>query len=142
MSRKSLEAKSVSAVIELTRKLPEPPEILTEEQADTWRLVINSCAGDMISPESYPILVEYCRSISAANAIAKQLDSFDPGWIDEADGLLRWDKFLSIQNRVSARMVSLATKLRITPQVRIHKEKAGLAAAKSGKPRPWQFESE
>lgn len=142
MARKSASDKAVAPVVSLPLRLPDPPKNLSVAQSEIWKLVIASRSGDMIAPEAYPVLVEYCRSITAADMIAEQIDHFDPLWIAEDDGLKRWDKLLGMQDRVSAKVASLATKLRITPQTRIHKEKAGTIASKGGGQRkPWQYEA-
>lgn len=120
---------------------PDPPPCLTPDQAATWRTVVASRAGDMLPPEAHPVLVEYCRSVASADAVAAQLDGFDLETVATDDGLKRWDKLLGMQDRVAAKVAALATKLRMTPQSRIRATAAGRIGAKGGGQRkPWQTE--
>lgn len=142
MARKSLEAKNVQAVISLPKKIPEPPTNLTGDQGELWRMVMASPAGDMITQDAFPVLSEYCRCITFADTVAVELNKFDPSWAIEDDGLERWNRLLAMQDRLSGRISSLATKLRITPQTRVWKQTAGSIANKSAKRKPWQFEGD
>jgi len=142
MARKSAAAKSVTPVLQRPVKLPDPPRHLTASQADIWRMVVASRAGDLIAPEAYPVLVEYCRAVTASNLLAAEIDQFDPEWSREDDGLRRWDKLLGMQDRLAAKICSLATKLRLTPQSRVHRETAGTHAAKGKGGKPWQLEND
>ena len=128
--RKSGASLEVAPVVQL-RPFPKAPEHLTESQADIWRLVITSRAGELIPPESYPVLVEYCRAITAADQVAEELDAFKSEWRKTDEGLRRWDKLLAMQDRLAGKIASLAVKLRITPSTRVHPEKAGTNARKA-----------
>lgn len=139
--RKSSAALAIAPPVEL-QKLPEPPSYLSPEQEDVWRLVVASRGGDLISPESYPVLVEYCRATISANQIAAQLDAFDPEWSKDDEGLKRWDKLLAMQDRVAGKVASLAGKLRLTPSSRVQAISAGRNADKGAKRKPWEFEEE
>ena len=123
-------------------RLPDPPSYLTPEQEDLWRLVIASRGGDLIAPEAYPVLVEYCRASVAANQVASQLDAFDPSWAIDEDGLKRWDKLLAMQDRLSRNVASLGGKLRLTPSSRVQAISAGRNANKGAKKKPWEFDSD
>ena len=135
--RKSVAALSVAPVGDLA-KLPEPPAYLTPEQEDIWRLVVASRGGDLIAPESFPVLVEYCRAVTGSNQVAAQLDSFDPEWSKDDEGMKRWDKLLAMQDRLSRNVASLAAKLRLTPSSRVQAISAGRNANKGVKLKPWE----
>lgn len=139
--RKSAASLAVAVVAdnELSR-LPDPPSYLTPEQDDLWRLVISSRGGDLIQPESFPVLVEYCRAVTASNQVAAQLDAFDPEWSKDEEGLKRWDKLLAMQDRLSRNVASLGAKLRLTPSSRVQAISAGRHADKGPKKKPWEFE--
>lgn len=119
----------IAPVVHL-RPIPKAPEHLTESQSDIWCLVMNSRAGELITPESYPVVVEYCRAVVAADQVAQELDEFKPEWRKTDEGLRRWDKLLAMQDRLAGKIASLAVKLRITPSTRVHPEKAGTNARK------------
>ena len=127
--RKSAAELEIAQVVPL-RPFPKAPEHLTQAQADVWRLVITSRAAELIPPESYPVLVEYCRAVVAADQVAEELDVFKPEWRKTDEGLRRWDKLLAMQDRLAGKIASLAVKLRITPSTRVHPEKAGTNARK------------
>ena len=141
LGRKSSASLAVAAPVRLEH-MPEAPAYITPEQDDIWRLVISSAGGDLISPESYPVLVEYCRAVVSSNQIAAQLDAFDPEWAKDDEGLKRWDKLLQMQERESRKIASLAVKLRLTPSTRVHPEKAGTVERKGVKLKPWEMFAE
>ena len=136
--RKSAAAMAVAPPVCELQRLPESPSYLTPEQDDIWRLVVASRGGDLIAPESFPVLVEYCRAVVASNQVAGQLDSFDPSWADTDEGLKRWDKLLAMQDRLAGKVASLAGKLRLTPSSRIQPVSAGRNANKGVKRKPWE----
>lgn len=130
----------LSLVTALPEKLPEPPQNLTPPQVEVWKLVIGSRGGDMIDPEAFPILVEYCRAVTMADEIAAQLAEFDPKWVKLDEGLRRWDRLTAMQARTQGVIATLGVKLRISPSSRIRADKAGPIAAKGAKRRPWESE--
>ena len=136
--RKSAASLAVAPVETEFNRLPEPPSYLTPEQEDIWRVVVASRGGDLIAPESFPVLVEYCRSVISANQVAAQLDAFDQEWSKDEDGLKRWDKLLAMQDRLSRNVASLAAKLRLTPSSRVQAISAGRNADKGAKRKPWE----
>ena len=138
--RKSAAALAVAAPAQELQRLPEPPSYLTPEQEDVWRLVVASRGGDLIAPESFPVLVEYCRQVISANQVAAQLDSFDPEWAKDDEGLKRWDKLLAMQDRLAGKVASLAGKLRLTPSSRVQAISAGRNADKGAKRKPWEYD--
>lgn len=138
--RRSAAALAVAEPVQELQKLPEPPSYLTPEQEDVWRLVVASRGGDLIAPESFPVLVEYCRQVISANQVAAQLDAFDPEWAKDDEGLKRWDKLLAMQDRLAGKVASLAAKLRLTPSSRVQAISAGRHADKGAKRKPWEFD--
>lgn len=140
--RKSAASLAIASVASDVSRLPEAPSYLTPEQEDIWRLIVASRGGDLIAPEAFPVLVEYCRSVTASNQVAAQLDAFDPGWACDEEGLKRWDKLLAMQDRLAGKIASLAGKLRLTPSSRMQPISAGRNAAKGAKLRPWESDAE
>lgn len=135
--RKSAASLAVSNVVPLQR-LPAAPEHLTLAQSETWRLVVASRAGDFIAPEAYPVLAEYCRWVETADQVAQELKGFKPSWAKTEEGLSRWSKLQAMQERASRTLASLAVKLRLPPSTRVHPEKAGRAAMRGEKRKPWE----
>ena len=132
----------VAPVVELKR-LPPAPDYLTQDQKDLWVMLVKTTVGDMIDPEAYPLLVEYCRAVTASNTIADQIDSFDSGWLADDDGLKRWDRLQAMQGRNAAILIRLSEKLRISPSTRVQAITAARKASGGGQKRkPWQIEQE
>jgi hypothetical protein len=135
----------------VTRLLPPPPSDLTPEQAEIWRFVIASKSGDLIAPEAYPVLTEYCRAVTAASQIAQQLRVITEKWqtknSDDAlmpdNVLVRIDKLHAMQDRMRSAIASLSVKLRLSPSTQVHPEKAGTNQRRAGLGvQPWRFEQE
>jgi len=98
----------------VNQRRPEPPAELTKAQARTWKEIVADMPADWFkrAPE---LLIQYCRHVSAANFIAKQIDSFEP-WPPDPAGLKRYGRLFAMAQRESAAMLSLATKMRLTQQ--------------------------
>jgi hypothetical protein len=105
-------------------------------------VVVSSRGGDLITKESFPLLVEYCRATVAANQIAAQIDEFLPEWAKDDEGLKRWDKLLAMQDRQAKLVAQLGAKLRLTPSSRVQAISAGRNAAKGEMKRPWDVGDE
>lgn len=142
--RKSVAALSISICNDASalQKMPEPPGYVTPEQDAVWREVIGSRAGDLIGPESYRLLIEYCRAVVEGDKIAAQLDAFDPSWLADDEGLKRWDKLQAIATRNQGVIATLATKLRIATSSTVRAENAGTVMKKGAKLKPWEMSLE
>lgn len=138
--RKSAASLAVAVVDSDLSKFPEPSAYLSPEQDTVWRSVISSRGGDLISPESYPVLIEYCRAVDSSNKVASQLDAFSPDWANDDEGLKRWDKLLAMQDRLAKTIASLGAKLRLTPSSRVQAISAGRNADKGVKRKPWELD--
>jgi phage terminase small subunit len=136
--RKSAAELSVAASSNVVQ-LPPPPKHLTDKAGELWRMVMASRSAEMIEPEAYPVLVEYCRGIEQADLIAVELEGFEPAWLKDDDGLKRYDKLLAMQDRLTKVITSCAVKLRLTPSTRFDANTAARVGQKSNAPRkPWQ----
>lgn len=99
---------------------PEPPVDLTPAQRLEWIQVVNALRADWFGAETLAVLSQYCRHVVTAKHIAeliRQLEQKEE--IDTGE----YDQLLRMQERESRIIVSLATKLRITPQATYHPEK-------------------
>lgn len=136
--RKSAAALSAT-VTHLPGRWPEPPDCLTQTQADAWRAIVATKPHDWFGPDTYPLLVEYVRAVEAADVVGKALDEFDPEWLKDPDGLKRYDTLSKLQNAKAASLARLATKMRLSQQSRYEKGVAAVAARSVGKSRkPWE----
>jgi phage terminase small subunit len=138
----SAAALAVAAPVAALQKMPEPPAYLTPEEDHEWRRVVASRAGDLIQPEAYRLLVEYCRAVVLGDKIAAQLDAFDPSWVADDDGLKRWDRLQAMAARNQGVIATLATKLRIATSSSVRAENATTVLKKGTKRKPWEFADE
>jgi hypothetical protein len=128
---------SLSVVpIDVSRERPPPPKHLTPDQREVWRDIVESTPAGWFATEDQ-LLVAYCRSICTSRYIAKLINEIKPSF--EHRDLKRWDKLLRMQDREDRLICSLATKMRLTQQARMHARSAGRAfdGVVPGKP-PWE----
>src|SRR5688572_24505166 len=52
---------------------PDAPYNLTPEQANVWRAVVDDLPADWFRPHNLALLVQYCRHITTADAIADMM---------------------------------------------------------------------
>jgi hypothetical protein len=117
---------------------PEPPEDLSEAQADIWREVV---AGE--PPEFFAtaatrtLLRNLCRHTDSCNQVSNQINLFQPEWLRNAEGAKRYQLLLRMREMESRAAASMATKLRLTNQSRYHTTGAARAGARAAKVMPW-----
>ena len=138
--RKSAAALAVVRPISSSR--PEPPEELTPEQAEEWLAVTRRMPSDYFPRETFALLAGFCRHVVAYRMLSESIDEFKPTWMAEEGGIERLDRLGKMRDREGRAMSSLATRLRLSPQSRMHQKSAARAADKSGSgDRPWDFDS-
>ena len=133
--RKSSAELVVGSPVSLQER-PEPSLQLTPEQQDIWIRVCDALPADWFGPETYDVLIQYCRHVDAGNKIAQLLDAeLSRNPLD----LVEIEKLTKMQERESRTMVSLATKMRITQQSSYTDKSSSTAKAGSrNKSRPWE----
>jgi len=113
-----------AASLEIVRVLPEQfnitrlpcPPYLSGESRAVWLEVTNDQPSDAFSAVHAPLLEMYCSHVVQARVLAQELARFDLGLLSDDDGLRRYDKLLTLQERESRAASALATRLRITRQ--------------------------
>ncbi len=138
--RKSSAELSVVSIGIDTRR-PAPPGNLTKPQADIWRAIVADLPGGWITGAQEFLLAAYCRHADAGNWLSKQIDGHG---VEPAD-IPRLSRLLGMRIRETGAMMSLATKMRLTQQARMHPRTAGRATsdASAGRrlwQRPWETE--
>jgi hypothetical protein len=135
--RKSASALAVVSAIPGQR--PEPPEALSEAEADIWRRVAATKPHDWFTPDTYPLLAEYCRATVAANQIASELSKIKvvP---KNGDKFRRWLALRDRQDKTARLLATLATKMRLSQQSRYTEKTADTAARRIAGSRPWEFD--
>lgn len=134
--RKSLQALSVR---HLPGQWPEPPDRLTEAQAEIWQRIVVTKPHDWFGPDTYPLLVEYIRAAEQADVLASELEEFNPEWLRDEDGLSRYEKLNRLVDAKASSLARLATKMRLSQQSRYSEKAAHTAAKQAGSgAKPWQ----
>ena len=113
---------------------PEPPRGLPKAEKDLWREIVKSVPAGHFDAGTLPLLEEYCRQIVMGRQAGKMVASLPKDVsIDEFDKLTR------VQDRIAARIIGLATKMRLAQQSTVDRR---AAARKGGQDTtaetPWQ----
>ena len=105
-----------------TIRRPRPPTTLTDEQGDEWRAIVNRMPADWFPRETHSILEQLCRHIVAARKVAQMIEGMEKqeGGTFELES---YDLLLRMQQRESAAVASLMTKLRLSHQATMRHEK-------------------
>ena len=112
--RKSAAELAIAQVVEVQPR-PAAPEELADEEAREWEDIVSRMPAKWFTRATWPLLMQLCRHVVAARRVAQlihkeeQSDKFD---------LIKWDRLLRAQERQSALVASLSTKMRLTPQSR------------------------
>ena len=109
---------------------PEPPAEFDSEEAEIWRLTVSGMKPDWFGPEVQPLLRCYCTEAATAEFLARALRTTGRG--DKSYGRL-----LAQHRGATKIMLSLATKLRITPQSNRMSSRDGRDPS-GGRPKPWE----
>lgn len=99
---------------------PDPPEELTDEQAHEWRSVVNRLPAEWFPRETHGMLAQYCRHVVAARRIAQLIAEFERR---EDFSIEEYDRLLKMQEREGRAISSLATRMRISQQSTLDREK-------------------
>jgi hypothetical protein len=111
---------------------PKAPHDLTDEEVEVWVSVTSAMAADWFDAGSLPLLSQYCRHVIRSRHVAEL--------IEQATGspdlsIVDYDRLLKMQQRESAVLASLATKMRICQTSTINQR--GNKKPGSGK-KPWE----
>ncbi len=121
-------------------KRAEPPEFLTERQAEIWRETTASEPIDFFaSAAQRGLLADYCRHRQAAEDVSAIIDTFKPEWLKNGEGVKRYQILLRIRETETTAAMRMARSLRLTNQSRYvphSAARAGLNAARG--PKPWE----
>lgn len=121
-------------------KRPEPPDFLTERQAEIWRETTSSEPTEFFSSAaSRGLLADYCRHRESAENVSGIIDTFKPEWLKNGEGVKRYQALLRIRETETTAAMRMARSLRLTNQSRYMPNKAaraGLNAAMG--PKPWE----
>jgi len=112
---------------------PLPPDYLTSEQREVWRKVLDDLPADWFRDSNLDLLASYCRHVIASRRVAQLIeieeksDAFSPS---------NYDLLLRMQNRESRALATMGTKLRLTQQALVARDKTKPRQTPGKK--PWQ----
>jgi phage terminase small subunit len=103
-----------------TIRRPDPPDNLTDEQADEWRAVVRRLPADWFPRETWGLLAQYCRHVVSSRRVQQLVASIEA---EKDFDIVAYDRALKMQERESRCIASLATKMRISQQTQYDKSK-------------------
>lgn len=120
---------------------PPAPQDLTAFQREVWQRTVASEAATFFRTAALQqLLREYCRHVETAHVLAGQIDSYEPEWLSEPEGLARYGELLKLRDRETKALSDKATKLRLTNQSRYTPGAAATASKNSGvAKKPWEL---
>lgn len=117
---------------------PEPPYILTDAEADYWRMITASVSADFFSPSHFPLLTQLCRHCVASDRV-KLLVEQHCGRKQIDCGALQ--QLLAMQVSETNSIVRLMRSLRLSPQSIYRAEASKVRPITQGlvpwHPNPW-----
>lgn len=132
MARKSVEALTTKPVVAgvIGMRLPAPDELSEAERA-LWVKVADTKPAVWFDDANAPVLVEYVRAAAMCNLFAAQLAE-----CRDSDSV-QFRRLLRMRNVEAMRLLSIATKLRLTVQAKLTAKAASTSAQRADGPRPW-----
>jgi hypothetical protein len=113
-----------------TIRRPEPPDELTDEQAEEWRGVVNRCPADHFPRETHSLLIQYCRLVTRARRLAQLTDKMERS--KEFDQY-EYTRLLLAEEHISRAIASLSGKMRLSQQSLVRYDKPRKTTT-----RPWE----
>lgn len=132
--RKSASSLSVVRTIQAIDRVRPPPG-LTDAQCDLWRHIVAALPADWFDASSVPLLAEYVRAVDMCELLEGQVqEAVKEGDAEKLQVVLR------LRDTESRRVMSLATKMRISQQS-TYNAKNGATGKNNGGPsrKPWEF---
>lgn len=132
MSKPSSASLSVVPVAPLMRVVA--PDGLSDAEARLWTDVVDSKPADWFGGDTVPLLLEYVRAVAMCDVLDEKVKLVLSGDAEIEIALIGkvMEGFLRLRDMESKRAVSIATKLRLTPQSRYTPQAAATANKKVG----------
>lgn len=120
-------------------KRPEPPDYLTERQAEIWRETTASEPTDFFATAALRgLLADYCCHREAAENVSKLINEFKPEWLKNGEAVKRYQALCRIRESETHAAMSMARSLRLTNQSRYMPRGAARAGLNASGPKPWE----
>ena len=92
---------------------------MPKPEQTVWRRILAAVASDHFNQSDVVLLTEFCRAAALADRAAKEIEAHGPIY-DE-----RVSPWVTVQEKAQRALVALAGKLRLCPQSRFDRLKAG-----------------
>jgi hypothetical protein len=132
-------AKSAPAAVRSVCALAPPP-FLTKAQTQLWIDVVATKPADWFDAGGAALLVGYVRAVCSSNRLALIVDQYEKRKRLDSDAMKAYAAALAAHEKVERRVISFATKMRLTQQSRYRADAADVANRNAAKtPRkPWE----
>lgn len=100
-------------------KTVDAPTSLTTAQADVWSRTMRGGNIDIVQPENYDLLIDYCRLVDQSNKLAPMIDDRLAKGINSEEELKILEKLMKQRDQTVRTITTVSTKLRLTPQSRL-----------------------
>lgn len=116
-----------------------PPLHLSNAEMSVWDEIVNDQPASAFTVVHTGLLEAYCRHVVQSRILADALLAFEPEWLNDDDGLKRYDKLLGMHERETRALSSAATRLRITRQAIDQQTVARTLNNQSKTKKPWEL---
>lgn len=138
MARKS--AAAVAAKTPRQDRRPDPPNDLSDTQAQIWRETVASEPADFFRTSALrELLKNYCRHTATVVELDAQIRTLPTKATLHPEFGRVVERLLKMRERETKAAADKATKLRLTNQSRYTPQAAATASRKSGAAQPWEF---
>jgi hypothetical protein len=127
--------KATDNVLVMPISRPNPPPNLDKEQAKFWRATVERMPPNWFLPEALPVLEAYSVQVSRQRLLASQLNEL----IVAKDFGDQYFRLLNEEHKGARALMSLATRLRLTPQSTYSKNKQKPVVPMKN---PWEDDNE
>lgn len=119
---------------------PDPPDDLTDDQAEVWRATVASEDTAFFSTAALrELLKDYCRHKCTGAALSAQIETYDASKAMDPETAKNFDRITKMRDRETKAAADLATKLRLTNQSRYTPKAAATASKNAGtQKKPWE----
>lgn len=119
---------------------PEPPEGLTDRQAEIWRETVSSEHAEFFNTAALrALLADYCCHRESAESVSQIINSFQAEWLKNLEGAKRYHGLLKMRDLETRAAAQIATKLRLTNQARYTPQAAATAVKHAARGlMPWE----
>ena len=121
-------------------KVAEPPSGMPDDQKAVWNRIITSCPPDWFKPETLDLLEQYCVHVCRAHVLGSGINALASkvGRTPDEDKMM-YD-LMKQEQRQTARITQLATKMRIAQQSTYDKRKRNRRSTTQTS-KPWADET-